>query len=157
MTSRTRLATAMSVALGCCAGAAAIAKPPADGDQTSKERLVEVALRHAVPLECVKMPCLLAIEGKPPAEGLIQALEPLGNVRAATSDDLLFEDGAVRGFLRHRAQVVDVREVTRTGGGEAQVRVAFLTSAVGSTTCSYRLRRVSGRWTVNAKETTCTF
>jgi hypothetical protein len=133
--------------------------PGAEGAPSEKDPnagLYRVLLRHVVSSECQAILCLVAIERQPASEELMKILEPLGRVSVPTAEDFIWEDGAVKGFSQRHGRIVDVRRIVKQANSTATVEVAFLTTGLGSSTCKYRLQRVSGEWVVDSDETTCT-
>lgn len=151
-----------AVVLGTCLIMAGVAVSSASGvkkapsEKNSDTTVSEVLFRHVVSAECQTILCLLAIKGEPASDELMRLLEPLGRVSAPTPDDFIWEDGAVRGFSERHGQIVDMRSVVKPAARSAIVEVAFLTTGLGSSTCKYRLQRVSGEWVVDDEKTTCT-
>jgi len=135
-------------------GATGVKQTPSEKNPES--RLSEALLRHLVSAECQTILCLIAIKGKAVDDKLLKILEPLGRVSAPTAEDFIWEDGAVRGFSQRRGQIVDLRSIVKPARHSAIVEVAFLTTGLGSSTCEYRLRLVSGEWSIDTERTTCT-
>jgi hypothetical protein len=124
--------------------------------QSDQAAIREATLRVVVPSHCEVIKCLIGIMGKPAPKDLLQQLESLGRVGAASADDYVIEDGAVRAFSKRRARLIDVRQVKRVGEAEARVEVAIMATGLDSTTCMYNLHLSSGVWTVDREATRCT-
>lgn len=120
------------------------------------EEVAEVTLRWVVKNRCQVSLCLLSIEHQPIGQEILTRLKEVGRVEAASSDDFVFEEGAVRGFTRRKGRIVDVRKLTVVDPSTVVVEVGFLATGMSSGTCEYRLQRSADSWAVDDKRTACT-
>jgi hypothetical protein len=147
------------VLVGCLLSAYAQSSQAEESTNHSRKptaAIHEGVLRAIVASRCQQMLCLVSIDRKPARPALLRNLEPLGRVDAASPDDFVFENGATRALPRRRAQIVDIVTVKLVAKSEALVDVAFHATALDSSTCRYRLRRVASKWEVDSQATQCT-
>jgi hypothetical protein len=153
------LATSLLVCLGLSharGDATVVAASKSAGHDSGRSKAIHhVLLRSIVETRCQVLLCLLSIGRKPVGQEELQGLGSLGRVSTPTADDFVFEDGAVRGFSKRQAQIIDIESVA-VRKSEATARVAYLTTGLGSTVCTYRLRESSGKWEVDQVATRCT-
>jgi hypothetical protein len=131
-----------------------LAEEPEPG-VVQEEAIAEATLRVVVRSNCQRLPCVVGLAGRGAPEKLLKGLAALGRVSAATADDYVIDEGAVRAFGKRRALLVDVSRVKRLGKVKATAHVAVLATGLNSQHCDYQLRLSADEWVVDEKLTKC--
>ena len=110
---------------------------------------LEAAFRHIAGQICQRLPCYLAVEGKPPSESLLKRLRDLPNTRPVAA-----------GKGPHRpaddlALVINLRRLKFLPDGTARLDELTTVGDRALSSCTHSLSRDHDGWRVDRQKTMC--
>ena len=101
--------------------------------------------------------CVVTFNRKNTSASVRAVLSQDGRVQPSEPGDFEFVDGGTGAFRRRQALIVDLASLVRSSARQAEVRIALLSTGLGSRECSGRvLRDANGRWALDEDSLACT-